>query len=207
MLERSRNFLKMREEMRSFSTRAYYLLRLGLLDFGRRNGLNDLDIFMFDLNEILEFSMGKIKDLPSIEDRNLQYQGYRYFQSPNEFGGQILQQIDHQATSGLRGLGCSAGEKVGRARIIIDIHQTHNLTKDDILVTLFTDPGWTPVLAKVGGVITEVGGLLSHAAVIGREYGIPAILNLNKATLLIQDGSLIKINGKSGTVEILEEGP
>jgi pyruvate,water dikinase len=62
-------------------------------------------------------------------------------------------------------------------------------------------------LAKVGGVITEVGGLLSHAAVIGREYGIPAILNLNKATLLIQDGSLIKINGKSGTVEILEEGP
>ena len=207
MLERSRHFLKMREEMRSYSTRAYYLLRQGLLDFSRRNGLQNLSVFMFDLNEIRQFAMGELKALPSIQDRFLHYQGYRFFQSPNEFGGQILQSLSEQSLSGLRGLGCSAGEKVGRARIILDIHQTHHLTKDDILVTLFTDPGWTPVLARVGGVITEVGGLLSHAAVIGREYGIPAILNLTKATQLIQDGSLIKINGKNGTVEILEEGP
>jgi phosphohistidine swiveling domain-containing protein len=207
MLERSRHFLKMREEMRSYSTRAYYLLRLGLLEFSRRKSLNELDIFMFDLNEVLQFTIGEMKDLPSIQERILHFQGYRYFQSPNEFGGKILQSLNDYAATGLRGLGCSAGEKVGRARIILDIHQTYHLTKDDILVTLFTDPGWTPVLARVGGVITEVGGLLSHAAVIGREYGIPAILNLTKATQLIQDGSLIKINGKNGTVEILEEGP
>jgi phosphohistidine swiveling domain-containing protein len=206
-LERSRNFLKIREEMRSFSTRAYYLLRLGLIEFGRRNGLKDLDVFMFDLNEIGSFSRGHVKALPSIQDRFLHYQGYRTFLSPNEFGGQILQKRDLDFSYGLRGLGCSAGEKIGRARIILDIHKTHHLTKDDILVTLFTDPGWTPVLARVGGVITEVGGLLSHAAVIGREYGIPAILNLTKATQHIPDGSLIRINGKSGTVEILEEGP
>jgi phosphohistidine swiveling domain-containing protein len=81
-----------------------------------------------------------------------------------------------------------------------------HLSKDDILVTRFTDPGWTPVLARVGGVVTEVGGLLSHAAVIGREYGIPAILNLNHATRLIKDGSRIKMNGKTGVVELLEEG-
>ena len=74
-------------------------------------------------------------------------------------------------------------------------------------MTLFTDPGWTPVLARVGGVVTEVGGLLSHAAVIGREYGIPAILNLIDATKIIKDGDRIKINGKTGEVEILEEGP
>ena len=206
-LERSRNFLKMREEMRSFSTRAYYLLRLGIIEFGRRNGLNDLDVFMFDLNEIGSYSRGEIKALPSIENRILHYRGYRSFVSPNEFGGQILQKRDQDVSGGLRGLGCSAGEKIGRARIILDIHNTHHLTKDDILVTLFTDPGWTPVLARVGGVITEVGGLLSHAAVTGREYGIPAILNLTKATQHIPDGSLIRINGKSGTVEILEESP
>jgi phosphohistidine swiveling domain-containing protein len=56
-------------------------------------------------------------------------------------------------------------------------------------------------------VITEVGGLLSHAAVIGREYGIPAILNVNGATKLIKDGSLIRINGKTGVIEVLEESP
>jgi phosphoenolpyruvate synthase/pyruvate phosphate dikinase len=123
---------------------------------------------------------------------------------PNDFGGTI-QAKTVSSTGGLKGVGCSPGVFTGRARVILDIHATLNLTKDDILVTAFTDPGWTPVLARVGGVVTEVGGLLSHAAVIGREYGIPAILNLNQATKLIQDGDLIKINGKTGELEILEK--
>ena len=107
----------------------------------------------------------------------------------------------------MKGLGCSPGEITGRARVILNIHETNQLTKEDILITVFTDPGWTPVLARVGGVVTEVGGLLSHAAVIGREYGIPAILNLIDATKMINDGDMIKINGKTGVVEILEKLP
>jgi len=123
----------------------------------------------------------------------------------NEFGGKIVFAKSVVNSHGLKGIGCSSGEIIGRARVILDIHETKDLKKDEILVTLFTDPGWTPVLARVGGVITEVGGLLSHAAVIGREYGIPAILNLIDATTLIQDGDLIRMNGKTGEIEILEK--
>ncbi|HXH74653.1 MAG TPA: PEP/pyruvate-binding domain-containing protein [Bacteriovoracaceae bacterium] len=205
MLNQSRDFLRLREEMRSFSTRAYYLLRLGLLEFARRNQLEDLQVFMLDIVEVRNLLINPGMVFPDISKRELMYKGYRNFTPPNEFGGTIQALKGATSTDGLKGLGCSPGEFTGRARVILDIHQTAGLTKEEILITFFTDPGWTPVLARVGGVVTEVGGLLSHAAVIGREYGIPAILNLIDATKLIGDGDLIKINGKTGTVEIIEK--
>lgn len=202
--DESREYLRLREEMRSYSTRAYYLLRLGLLEYARRNGISEQDIFMYDVTEIRSnIYSGKL--LPDITTRKNYYLGYRGFTPPNEFGGTIKALKSSSSGNGLKGLGCSPGEITGRARVILDIHKTGELTKEEILVTAFTDPGWTPVLARVGGVITEVGGLLSHAAVIGREYGIPAILNLIDATKTIQDGDLIKMNGKTGVVEILEK--
>lgn len=204
MTERSRKFLRLREEMRAYSTRAYYLLRLGILEFAKRTQTTEEDVFMFDIVEMKRKLILPESQLPNIERRKSYYRGYRKFTPPNEFGGAIkVNEI--QAEGNLRGLGCSPGEKIGTARVITDIHATTDLTKDDILITIFTDPGWTPVLARVGGVVTEVGGLLSHAAVIGREYGIPAILNLSGATRTIKDGARIKIDGKTGTVEILED--
>lgn len=205
-LDRSRHFLLIREEMRSYSTRAYYLLRLGMLEFGKRFNIDEESLFMIDLNEVKIHLMNPKARLPELSNRLLHYQAYRHFMAPNDFGGMVVQQMASGKDGVMKGIGCSPGTITGRARVIIDIHQTLKLTKEDILVTLFTDPGWTPVLARVGGVVTEVGGLLSHAAVIGREYGIPAILNLNGATKMIKDGSLIKINGKNGTIEVLEEG-
>lgn len=205
MLKISRDFLRVREEMRSYSTRAYYLMRLGLLEFARRCGLEGNKVFMLEMDEVRAYLTNPKKGLPDISKRELLYEGYRNFSPPNEFGGTIQALKGSTSTDGLKGLGCSPGEFSGRARVILDIHATGGLTKNDILITKFTDPGWTPVLARVGGVVTEVGGLLSHAAVIGREYGIPAILNLINATELIGDGDLININGKTGTVEILEK--
>ncbi len=202
---RSREFLRLREEMRSYSTRAYYLLRLGILEFGRRESLSGLDVFMLDVQDIKSRLVDRGFILPDFSLTKLFYEGYRHFTPPNEFGGTIKAVQSSFDSGELKGLGCSPGEFSGRARVRLDIHATSDLTKDDILVTVFTDPGWTPVLARVGGVITEVGGILSHAAVIGREYGIPAILNLIDATNIIQDGDYIKVNGKTGVVEILEK--
>lgn len=204
MLDGSRNFLRLREEMRSYSTRAYYLLRMGLLELGSRMEMPENRIFMLEVGEVRSYLVDPSFVMPDLIHRETLYQSYRNFTPPNEFGGTIQALKGATSTDGLKGLGCSPGEFTGRARVITDIHQTGTLTKDDILVTLFTDPGWTPVLARVGGVITEVGGLLSHAAVIGREYGIPAILNLIDATKLIQDGDTIRMNGKTGSVEIVE---
>jgi phosphohistidine swiveling domain-containing protein len=202
----SREYLRLREEMRSYSTRAYYLLRRAILEFARRQKMDEMDAFMLDVHEIKRKIIRPESLLPDTNRRRLYYDGYRGFTPPNDFGG-TLTTLKVVSSGGLKGLGCSPGELIGRARVILDIHATGDLTKEDILVTLFTDPGWTPVLARVGGVVTEVGGLLSHAAVIGREYGIPAILNLIDATKIIKDGDLIRINGKTGEVEILEKGP
>jgi phosphohistidine swiveling domain-containing protein len=203
--EDSRQYLRLREEMRSYSTRAYYLLRLGLLEFARRKSISEVEIFMYDILEIKNYLLDQ-RSLPDTTKRRLYYEGYRFFKAPHEFGGPVVA-LKTSGTDGLKGLGCSTGEFEGVARVILDIHQTGSLTKNDILVTVFTDPGWTPVLARVGGVITEVGGLLSHAAVIGREYKIPAILNLIDATKRIKDGARIRMNGKSGVVELLEKSP
>jgi phosphohistidine swiveling domain-containing protein len=178
-----------------------------MLEFGKRVQIPSQELFMLDLNEVTQILSSSKVELPDLKERLTYYNAYRRFVSPNDFGGTILQSTAPLEAGALRGIGCSSGEITGRARVILDIHKTGALTKDEILVTLFTDPGWTPVLARVGGVITEVGGLLSHAAVIGREYGIPAILNVNGATKLIKDGSLIRINGKTGVIEILEESP
>lgn len=78
------------------------------------------------------------------------------------------------------------------------------LEKGDILVTSFTDPSWTPVFVTIAGLVTEVGGEMSHGAVITREYGLPAVVGVENATKLIRDGQRIRLNGTEGYVEVLE---
>jgi phosphoenolpyruvate synthase/pyruvate phosphate dikinase len=89
-------------------------------------------------------------------------------------------------------------------RVVPTLEQADTLQAGEILVTRFTDPGWTPVLGLVTGIVTEVGGLLSHAAVIGREYGIPAVLNVPRATQMLRTGQRVEIDGSAGTVRILD---
>jgi pyruvate,water dikinase len=78
-----------------------------------------------------------------------------------------------------------------------------DLEAGDILVTAYTDPSWTPVFVAITGLVTEVGGLMTHGAVIAREYGVPAVVGVEHATRLIRDGQRIRVNGTDGYVEIL----
>jgi pyruvate,water dikinase len=102
----------------------------------------------------------------------------------------------------LPGLGVSAGAVEGRARVAFDIGSAE-LEPGDILVTPFTDPSWTPVFVAAGGLVTEVGGLMTHGAVIAREYGLPAVVGVQQATRLIRDGQRIRVHGTDGYVELL----
>ena len=77
------------------------------------------------------------------------------------------------------------------------------LEDGDILVTAFTDPSWTPLFVSIKGLVTEVGGLMTHGAVIAREYGLPAVVGVENATHLIKDGQRIRVNGTDGYVELL----
>ncbi len=103
----------------------------------------------------------------------------------------------------LVGIPVSSGVIEGRARVILKLEDAV-LDKEDILVTAFTDPSWTPLFVSVKGLVTEVGGLMTHGAVITREYGLPGVVGVENATKLIQDGARIRVNGTEGYVEILK---
>jgi pyruvate,water dikinase len=102
----------------------------------------------------------------------------------------------------LTGLPVSAGTVQGRARVIWDMAEA-DLEPGDILVTAYTDPSWTPAFVAIKGLVTEVGGLMTHGAVIAREYGLPAVVGVEHATRLIRDGQQIRVHGTDGYVEIL----
>jgi pyruvate,water dikinase len=102
----------------------------------------------------------------------------------------------------LVGLPVSAGTVEGRARIILDMAEA-DLEPGDILVTTHTDPSWTPVFLAVAGLVTEVGGLMTHGAVIAREYGLPTVVGVENATELIPDKQRIRVHGTNGYIEIL----
>lgn len=102
----------------------------------------------------------------------------------------------------LAGMAVSSGTVEGRARVVLDIAHA-DLAADDILVTAYTDPSWTPLFVAIKGLVTEVGGLMTHGAVIAREYGLPAVVGVENATRLIRDGQRIRVNGTDGYVEIL----
>ncbi|GGJ76101.1 hypothetical protein GCM10007111_42080 [Virgibacillus kapii] len=104
----------------------------------------------------------------------------------------------------LAGIPVSSGMIEGRARVIMKMEDAE-IEKGDILVTAFTDPSWTPLFVSLQGLVTEVGGMMTHGAVIAREYGLPAVVGVESATKEIKDGQRIRINGTEGYVEILDE--
>jgi pyruvate,water dikinase len=110
----------------------------------------------------------------------------------------------------LAGTAASAGVVEGRARVVRKLEGS-KLEKGEILVAPYTDPAWTPLFPVASGLVTEVGGLMTHGAVIAREYGIPAVVGVDRATEAIPDGALVRVNGSEGYVEILrkagEPGP
>jgi pyruvate,water dikinase len=108
-----------------------------------------------------------------------------------------------QASDRLQGIGASAGQAEGIIRVMRSLNGSQHLDRETILVVPYTDSGWMPVLARVGGLISEVGGRLSHGAIVAREYQIPAVMDLQHATEILQDGQRVRIDGQLGTVEIL----
>jgi pyruvate,water dikinase len=107
------------------------------------------------------------------------------------------------ATKRLRGLAASRGIAEGRVRLLSKPSQAADFRTGEILVVAAADTGWAPLFLAASGVITELGGPLSHAAIILREYGVPAVVNVSNATRALCDGDLVRLDGDAGTVEIL----
>jgi phosphohistidine swiveling domain-containing protein/glycerol-3-phosphate acyltransferase PlsY len=104
----------------------------------------------------------------------------------------------------LAGIGASPGAIEGSIKIVSALHQIEQIDRQTIVVVPYTDAGWSPILARAGGLISEVGGRLSHGAIVAREYHIPAVMDVPDATHLLKDGQRVRIDGQTGIVEILE---
>lgn len=205
-LTRLRTFLWLREEMRDLSARTYALIPQFAVEIGRRaaasGSLADpTDVFYLSFRELREALRAPMQD--RVRERR-EYEGmYRNFHPPNEVGrGFRLTPVEHDGQR-LAGIGCSSGVASGRVAIVRDLTEAPKLKRGDVLVCPFTDPGWTPLLNLAAAVVTENGGLLSHAAVICREYGIPAVLNVQGATRILRDGQIVRVNGEEGYVDVL----
>ena len=107
----------------------------------------------------------------------------------------------------LTGVAGSPGVISGISRVVSGPEEFHKLGKGEILVAPLTNPVWTPLFAVAGGLVTEVGGILSHGAIVAREYGIPAVMSVNGATRQIPEGQMVTVDGNSGVVCVEEEAP
>ena len=105
----------------------------------------------------------------------------------------------------LHGLGACGGSTTGRAAVLNDVTESHRLTSGAVLVTRQTDPGWGPIFPLVSGLVIERGGMLSHGAIIAREFGIPSVVGVKDATRMIPDGSRIRVDGDRGIVRIVPQ--
>jgi pyruvate,water dikinase len=106
----------------------------------------------------------------------------------------------------LAGVGACGGSTTGRAAILLDVTESHRLTAGDILVTRQTDPGWGPIFPLISGLVIERGGMLSHGAIIAREFGIPSVVGVKDATRLIAHGGSVTVDGDRGLVHVLAGG-
>ena len=113
--------------------------------------------------------------------------------------------VEQVGTTRLQGTGASPGVVTGTVRVLRSPDDAERLQSGDILVARATDPGWTPLFLKAGGVIMELGGMLSHGAVVAREYGVPAVVNITGATKAFQDGQQVTIDGRQGVVWVVDD--
>ncbi len=165
------------------------------------------DIYYLTFEELREAVKTKRLDYGIITRRKAEYELYERLTPPRLItseGEVIMGEYDTGSIpkGALPGTPVSTGVIEGRARIVLKLEEAI-VEEGDILVTKFTDPGWTPLFVSIKGLVTEVGGMMTHGAVIAREYGLPAVVGVDDATRLIRDGQQIRINGSEGYVEIL----
>ena len=165
------------------------------------------DIYYLTFEELREVVRTNKLDYQIVSKRTAEYKLFEKLTPPRVItsDGEIIAgeyKRENLPAEAIAGLPVSSGVIEGRARVILNMEDA-DLEEGDILVTPFTDPSWTPLFVSIKGLVTEVGGLMTHGAVIAREYGLPAVVGVENATKLIKDGQRIRVHGTEGYVEIL----
>ncbi|MGH3503809.1 MAG: rifamycin-inactivating phosphotransferase [Nocardioidaceae bacterium] len=212
MIDRLRTFVGYREYPKYTMVSRYFVYKQALLQEAERLVRDDVlrhreDAFYLTFQELHDVVRTRQLDDELIRQREAAFSAYQVLTPPRVLTS------DGEAVAGayrredvpagaLVGLPVSAGNVEGRARVVLDMAEA-DLQADDILVTAYTDPSWSPSFVTIKGLVTEVGGFTTHGAVIAREYGLPAVVGVEHATQVIRDGQRIRVNGTNGYVEIL----
>ena len=212
MIDLVRNLAGFREYPKYSIVSCYFLYKKALLKEAERlieAGVirEKEDIYYLSCEELREATGTNKLDHRIIEQRKVEYRLYERLTPPRVItsDGEIITgkyKRGDLPAGAIIGLPVSSGVTEGRARVILNMEDA-DLGEGDILVTPFTDPSWTPLFVSIKGLVTEVGGLMTHGAVIAREYGLPAVVGVEDATRLIKDGQMIRVNGTDGYVEIM----
>ncbi len=219
MINLVRNYAGYREYPKYEIVSRYFIYKQALLKEAERlleTGVirEKEDIFYLSFEELREVICEYIEqpgsykqDYNVIIKRKEEYDLNKKLNPPRVFtsDGEIITgtyKRENLPAGALVGLPVSSGVIEGRARVILSIEDA-SLQEGDIMVTSFTDPSWTPLFVSIKGLVTEVGGLMTHGAVIAREYGLPAVVGVENATRIIKDGQIIRLNGTDGYIEIL----
>jgi pyruvate,water dikinase len=212
MIDRVRTFIGYREYPKYGMVSRYFVYKQALLEEAERlvqaHVLREKeDIFYLTFQELHDVVRTKHVDDQLVHLRKDAFRSYQALTPPRVLtsDGEVVAgsyRRDDVPAGALVGLPVSAGTVEGRARVIRDMAEA-DLEPGDILVTAYTDPSWTPLFVAIGGLVTEVGGLMTHGAVIAREYGLPAVVGVEHATRLVRDGQRIRVHGTDGYVEIL----
>ena len=145
----------------------------------------------------------RLRQSAFMEDGKLEAVPYVVYGNPPQ-RDQVLATPKLTTQQRWQGIAASPGQVIGRVKVIRDLSTAVTVDKETILVVPYTDAGWGILLAKAGGLISEVGGRLSHGAIIAREYGLPAVMDVSNAVHVFRDGQAVKIDGQTGVVELLE---
>ena len=210
-----------RERVRNKGVKIFCALRKYLLRIGDVLNIENDGIFMLYMDEILELLSGDETIREKIEPRRKLYNSYlEYPQFPNVILGKFdpdswvkdpnrrndfyafgkdTTELSDNAVKGFPG---ATGTVTGKVRVISDIADASLLEEGEILVTCATNIGWTVYFPKAAAIITDIGAPLSHAAIVAREFGIPAVVGCGNATTVLKTGDIVTVNGGAGTVEI-----
>lgn len=212
MISLIRNFIGYREYPKYGMVNRYFVYKQALLKEAEQlvqaNVIHEKeDIYYLTFEELQEVVRTNKLDYQIISKRKDEYKLYEKLTPPRVItsDGEIIvgeYKRGNPMDEAIVGLPVSSGVIEGRARVILNMEDA-DLEDGDILVTTFTDPSWTPLFVSIKGLVTEVGGLMTHGAVIAREYGLPAVVGVVNATKLIKDGQRIRVNGTEGYIEIL----
>ncbi|MGF1236506.1 rifamycin-inactivating phosphotransferase [Streptomyces sp. 2-6] len=212
MIDRVRTFVGYREYPKYGIVSRYFVYKQALLEEAERLARAGVlrekeDVFYLTFQEFHDVVRTHRVDQRLIRRRMDEFRSFQALTPPRVLtsDGEAVTgayRRDDVPDGALVGLPVSAGTVEGRARVVLDMAEA-DLEAGDILVTTFTDPSWSPLFVGIAGLVTEVGGLMTHGAVIAREYGLPAVVGVERATRLIRDGQRIRVCGTDGYVEIL----